>query len=82
MNQGEEEMPQEDYLNVGTAPFFPNGLGVAVAEEAIIVTFYFVPPEDQSKRTVLGRVVLIPSAAEQLADALKAALKEQGSSRS
>lgn len=84
MNQEkeEEEVSKGKYVNLEAAPLFPSGLGVAATPDMVILTFYFVPPEDDSTKNILARVALVPSAAEYLAKSLNEALKEQESHRS
>jgi hypothetical protein len=72
-----EDAEKIEIVDAGRAvPIYPTGTGLAGHMEGILLTFYFVPPEEENRMYVLARVGLTLGAAETLMNSLKEALEQ------
>lgn len=79
----EKKKPEQDsqYSDLGKLPLVPNQMAVAISPYGVLLSFYFIPPEDPSKNFVLARVMLEDQGSLALADALKEAVDQMRKAR-
>ncbi len=71
-----EDAEKMEVVDAGrVVPIYPTGTGLAGHLEGILLTFYFVPPEEEDRMYVLARVGLTLGAAETLMNSLKEGLE-------
>lgn len=75
--EGEKKAPEkEQYIDIEKSPIYPMGIGVSGHPGGILISFYFIPPEDQKRIYVLSRVELDLDTSERLSNSLKKAIEE------
>jgi hypothetical protein len=68
----EKEAAKYEIVDTGkVVPLYPTGIGLAGHREAVLITFYFAPPEHENRMHVLARVGLTIELAESLINSLK-----------